>query len=936
MPDKIDVKSGDPYRAAGGKFGTSPVQKLEDSFKALEGKKFVGHDYNKSKIDSLKGDAKDKLAELRSGNTSNNKDALITSPENVHDHIKKIRSMGADGKPLTDDEKKYLTDVQAEADKASKDTAFSEKKNQLRVLKGEAQNTLKDDVENNAKAAKDSALSDYLDKSVTDAGISSKDLAQMKDDKLLSFRGDLDSPSDKEWIDRRVDLAVKKYKQYQTQEKAGLLWRDAKTDLFNTPTDEWSNWKYPKDQDISRAGPLEEAGKRGIFFYAGNTDDVTNNYEDTWAEKLGVDVKAKDYTLKSGGKILQAHGRAQLAHALDPEGATKIDRSRPTRGEVTNMTQYKTEQLIAKNLRANGYDGVAYDGYQTETDEAGEVVIYNKALIQSKKDESAAQQVFGKENGEELFIGFNAFTEDQQRQVDLATEQFKQSVQRVDNQILAQYIQAIQAGDYAQADKILDNTENSQQTHTLIFALLTISAILLPIYALQRINALFSQFGLHTTYVYTKTGQNAIKEQAEKGAASHVHTIAKDLKKQLDAAIDGELNNADVKANMEAKFPKLKDSKNYLADVKDNKTMYKYAQDLILNGASRDEIIKKLQENFPEIAKKRANVIAGNESNRVFTLSQFEADDQFLAQNKLTDKAYKRLVSNTGHPEAICKAIIGATAVHPIPFKQDFIPFGKEFVVKVDGKTHKFTPNYEHLKSGHIHVNCHCRYELMIKRDDGTWLNSNTNKIENIPDFKPDLHPRDKKGKFAKKGTTVGKNILDVSKLGTKKDFDDFVEKSDMNYTKQQQFTADSYQSPHGYAINEAYRLNSKTIKMNDDKLSAAKFAETFDSTFDMTIPEESTLFRGVGDSPSDFIVGKNYVDRGYMSSSTVEKTARGKFTGPGGSLIYLKVPAGQKVAVPDVISGKTSLDEQEVLLARGTSYSVYKIDGDIVYAVII
>lgn len=543
---------------------------------------------------------------------------------------------------------------------------------------------------------------------------------------------------------------------------------------------------------------------------------------------------------------------------------------------------------------------------------------------------------------------------DQQRQIDLATEQFKQSVTRVDNQLLQQYIQAIQDGDYKKAEQILEKAEESQQQHTLAFALLTIGVILLPLYAKQRIQSLFAKFGLHTVFAQTTGGQKALKEQADKGATSHVRTIAKDLKKSLDDAIDGELTTPSVEAAVKDKYPEVAEiaiaaekkattdkaqagEKAYVKAVKNDQEIYSYARDLILSGASKDVVIKKLQENFSDVSKKRATVIAGNEANRVFTVSQFDADAQFLAQNKLTDKAYKRLVSNTGTPEAICKAIIDITAKKPIPFNQDFIKFGQTFTTKTeDGKTLKFKPTYEHLKSGHIHVNCHCRYELLIQRDDGTFMNTYTWKIENDIDFTEDLHPRDKGGKFAKKGTISGDSILDVSKLGNKKAFDDFVANNKMTYTKQQEFTASKYQSHWGYTINNAYRTDTPVIKMNDDRVSSSKFAQVFDSAFNMTIPDESTLFRGVGDSPNDFIVGKNYLDKGYTSSTSVEDTARKKFKGPGGAVIHLTVPAGQKVAVPDVISGKTTLDEQEVLLPRGTSYSVYKIDGDIVYAVVV
>lgn len=323
-------------------------------------------------------------------------------------------------------------------------------------------------------------------------------------------------------------------------------------------------------------------------------------------------------------------------------------------------------------------------------------------------------------------------TPDEQRQIDLATEQFKQSVVRVDNQILNLYVQAIQNGSYLEAEQILENASDLQQVNTLMFALLTIGVILLPLYARQRLNKLLVQFGLHTVFANTDDGQKALRQQAERGAKSHVNTIAKDLKKHLDEAIDSELPT--VRASLEERFPSLKDKdqKDYLNDVRDNKDIYKYARELILSGLSRDIVIKKLQESFSEVGKKRANVIAGNESNRIFTLSQYEADEQFLAQNKLTKKAYKRLVSNTGTPESLCKAIIDATHANPIPFKEDFIKFGQSYEYQgEDGKNHSFTPTYERLRGGTIHVNCHCRYELLIKQDDGTFFNTYDGKVLN-------------------------------------------------------------------------------------------------------------------------------------------------------------------------------------------------------------
>lgn len=537
----------------------------------------------------------------------------------------------------------------------------------------------------------------------------------------------------------------------------------------------------------------------------------------------------------------------------------------------------------------------------------------------------------------------NTLNPEQQRQIDLATEQFKQSVTRVDNQILSQYIQAVQDGNYLAAEAILTNTANSQQATNLMFALLTIGTILLPLYARQRIQNLLVQFGLHTVFAQTDTAKESLKEQAKKGAESHVHTIAKDLKNSLDDAIDAELPT--VRQGMEERFPSLKgiDQKDYLDDVRVNAEMYKYARQLILSGASRDIIIKKLQENFSDISKRRANVIAGNESNRVFTLSQYEADEQFLAQNSLTDKAYKRLVSNTGHPESICKAIIDITAAHPIPFKQDFLPFGKQFVVKTDvggkEKTYKFTPNYERLRSGHIHVNCHCRYELLIKKEDGTFYNSNTGKVENEVDFLELLHPRDRTGKFAKK---AGGTSVDLSKLDSLAKFNDFIETNYWegtfgDYGSETEDAVRAYQGHYYDAINMHARANNLEQPLNvyGDNTTYQKTVDNINSAGNISLSQDTTLYRGT-EIPyhQNNEVGEVIHSRSFLSTTAV-KNVSDDFKNPGGSTLVITAKKGKKVILPDMVTfgkrGKT-LDEAEVLIPTGSALTITRIDGDVVY----
>lgn len=82
MAEKIDVESGNPYRDSSGHFGTSPNKALEDSFKALQGKKFVprGEGADKAVKDKLP-EAKSLLDKLRDANDSSGAKPKVTKEE---------------------------------------------------------------------------------------------------------------------------------------------------------------------------------------------------------------------------------------------------------------------------------------------------------------------------------------------------------------------------------------------------------------------------------------------------------------------------------------------------------------------------------------------------------------------------------------------------------------------------------------------------------------------------------------------------------------------------------------------------------------------------------------------------------------------------------------------------------------------------------------
>lgn len=133
---------------------------------------------------------------------------------------------------------------------------------------------------------------------------------------------------------------------------------------------------------------------------------------------------------------------------------------------------------------------------------------------------------------------------------------------------------------------------------------------------------------------------------------------------------------------------------------------------IIRTKTSDPQVMKELfAQAFADIQKHRAIAIANNAAARIFNISQFEADLQFLTRAGLVDKAYKVLFSLTGDPCSICAYLIKTTNDAPIPFTSAFAEIGD--TIEAGGK--KMTFNYEQIIAGNVHVNCHCSYKIIIQ-----------------------------------------------------------------------------------------------------------------------------------------------------------------------------------------------------------------------------
>lgn len=177
------------------------------------------------------------------------------------------------------------------------------------------------------------------------------------------------------------------------------------------------------------------------------------------------------------------------------------------------------------------------------------------------------------------------------------------------------------------------------------------------------------QYDLEGTFKLNKKARDYIKKISNKVAESHVHTIT-------DSLLDTVRQQA-------------------------------------LAGKSVQEIVSAIRKEYTdEISKSRAETISRTETNRAFTQAQFQADDQFVKQNNLEGRVYKKWVTRSNNPCAFCEAL---EAEGEVPFFDNFRNLGQEVVVGTGEDRKTLEIGFESLQAGNAHPNCNCSYELIIR-----------------------------------------------------------------------------------------------------------------------------------------------------------------------------------------------------------------------------
>ena len=256
---------------------------------------------------------------------------------------------------------------------------------------------------------------------------------------------------------------------------------------------------------------------------------------------------------------------------------------------------------------------------------------------------------------------------DKQATIDSNTADLQSSAAAAEQKLYEWYLDEINSGN--------DNphpTDLEQFINSLTLPFAVYFTVMYPIYASYRVQKTADELGIKDAVpvvALTDDVKQTIEQFARRDATSHINTINTDIQNAL--AIVG------ARANSPEEF----------------RTLFGQA--------------------FTQIQARRSLAIANNAAARIFNLSQYEADLQFLTRAGLIKQAYKVLFSLSGDPCPFCSSLIAETNASPVPFTSNFANMGD--YIYADGKDMKL--DFENIIAGNVHTNCRCSYRLIVKDD---------------------------------------------------------------------------------------------------------------------------------------------------------------------------------------------------------------------------
>lgn len=280
----------------------------------------------------------------------------------------------------------------------------------------------------------------------------------------------------------------------------------------------------------------------------------------------------------------------------------------------------------------------------------------------------------------------------------------KNVVINVERHLVSAVLNKLTQNAFDSQSDIISSQDRDDAQQELKVSLEAFYAITIPLNGASVMARRSAEFGKPGSFTADRTVNDYIKLTATNAASSHVNTVLDDILKTVretvERLVQGELAKVDPKPGQTAE------------------EILAFARKKALEGVGQEQIVAAIRQEYNQtISKVRAETIARTESRRAFNRAQYEADRQFLAQNELTGRAYKKWVTRSDDP---CPFCIEKSKEAPIPFDTTFAQVGdvlKAPLEKQDGTSgvRQMKVGFEDVEAGNLHPNCQCTYQLIIE-----------------------------------------------------------------------------------------------------------------------------------------------------------------------------------------------------------------------------
>lgn len=277
-------------------------------------------------------------------------------------------------------------------------------------------------------------------------------------------------------------------------------------------------------------------------------------------------------------------------------------------------------------------------------------------------------------------------------------------VTQIEAEIVSSILNKVTKNAIGEDDELIDEKKREQHIKDLVLVLSAYYFVVVPLFGGSSMRKRAKEFNKLVPFELTPELKKKVDEIANKVAGSHFDTVLKDINNTIQNVYED---------NIDKYFGKQGIDPRSLSDAD-----LKLARAKAIEGATQREIVNAIENKFGDISRVRAKAIAKTETNRAFSMAQYEADLQFIENNELDKglKYYKQWVTTNPEP---CPTCLDLSKRPPIPFEKNFADLGETItsVYEKDGKTKVFKNlvNFEPLTYGNAHTNCGCRYELIIK-----------------------------------------------------------------------------------------------------------------------------------------------------------------------------------------------------------------------------